>query len=98
MADVSVALFVRLEAADGQADALAEFLRNAKALVAQEPGTTVWYALRFGPTTFGIFDAFESEDGRQAHLNGAVAQGLGEHAELFAAPPSIEQVDVLASK
>jgi quinol monooxygenase YgiN len=98
MADVSVALFVRLEAADGQADALAELLRNAKTLVDQEPGTTVWYALRFGPTTFGIFDAFASEDGRRAHLDGAVAQGLADHPELFATPPAIEQVDVLASK
>ncbi|HMJ37536.1 MAG TPA: antibiotic biosynthesis monooxygenase [Baekduia sp.] len=98
MADVSVGLFVRLEAADGQSEALAEFLRSAKALVAQEPGTIVWYVLRFGPTTFGIFDAFAGEDGRQAHLAGAVAQGLADHPELFGAPPSIEQVDVLASK
>jgi quinol monooxygenase YgiN len=98
MEDVSVALLVRLEAADGQADALAEFLRNAKDLVMQEPGTTVWYGVRFGPTTFGIFDAFENEEGRQAHLAGAVAQALGEHPELFARPPSIEQLDVLASK
>jgi hypothetical protein len=77
---------------------VAQFLRNAKVLVDQEPGTTVWYALRFGPTTFGIFDAFESPDGRQAHLNGPVAEGLADHADLFATPPSIEQADVLASK
>ena len=55
-------------------------------------------AVKFGPSTFGIFDAFEDEDGRQAHLDGAVAQALGEHPELFASPPEIEQVDVLASK
>ncbi|MDX6701466.1 MAG: hypothetical protein QOF26_1692 [Baekduia sp.] len=98
MADVKNGLFVRLEAAAGQADALAEFLTNAQQLVAQEPGTVVWYAIRFDETTFGIFDAFADEDGREAHLNGAVAAGLAEHPELFAAPPAIEKVDVLASK
>ena len=95
---VKVGLFVRLEAASGKEDELAQFLTGAQSLVEQEPGTTVWYAVRFGPATFGIFDAFEEEDGRDAHLNGAVAQALGEHPELFASPPNIEQVDVLASK
>jgi quinol monooxygenase YgiN len=95
---VSVGLFVRLEAAPGRESDLADFLRGAEALVREEAGTTVWYALQFGPSTFGIFDAFEGEPGREAHLNGQVAQGLGEHADLFAQPPSIEQVDVLASK
>lgn len=95
---VRVGLYVRLEAAQGREQELADFLVNAQQLVAQEPGTIVWYALRFGPSTFGIFDAFEDEDGRQAHLSGAVAQGLQDHADLFATPPSLEQVDVLASK
>jgi quinol monooxygenase YgiN len=95
---VKVGLFVRLEAASGKEDELAQFLTGAQSLVEQEPGTTVWYAIRFDDSTFGIFDAFEDEDGRGAHLNGAVAQALGEHPELFASPPNIEQVDVLASK
>jgi quinol monooxygenase YgiN len=95
---VSVGLFVRLEAAEGRADDVAAFLQQGRELVEQEPGTTVWYALRFGPATFGIFDAFEGEDGRQAHLNGAVAKALGDNADLFATPPAIEQVDVIASK
>ena len=95
---VKVGLFVRLEAAGGKEDELERFLGGAQELVEQEDGTTVWYAVKFGPSTFGIFDAFEAEDGRQAHLNGAVAQALGEHPELFASPPEIEQVDVLASK
>ncbi|MCW2985153.1 MAG: hypothetical protein JWR63_2723 [Conexibacter sp.] len=98
MADVTVGLFVTLEAADGRAEDLATFLADAQALAAQEEGTVVWYALRFGETTFGIFDAFGSEDARQAHLGGAIAQGLADHPELFATPPAIEQVDVLASK
>jgi quinol monooxygenase YgiN len=95
---VTVGLFVRLEAAPGREAELATFLRNGLDLVQQEPGTTVWYAVQFGPSTFGIFDAFEEEAGREAHLNGAVAQGLGENADLFAEPPAIEQVDVLAAK
>ena len=95
---VKVGLFVRLEAAGGKEGELEQFLTGAQQLVEQEDGTTVWYAVKFGPSTFGIFDAFEGEDGRQAHLNGAVAQALGEHPELFASPPEIEQVDVLASK
>ncbi len=95
---VTVGLFVRLEAAQGKEQELEEFLTGAQSLVEQEPGTTVWYAVKLGPTTFAIFDAFEEESGREAHLNGAVAQGLGEHPELFAQPPSIEQADVLASK
>ena len=95
---VKVGLYVRLEAAQGREDDLSSLLQNARELVQQEPGTTVWYALRFGPSTFGIFDAFEDEDGRAAHLNGAVAQALGEHADLFAEEPKIEQVDVLAVK
>jgi quinol monooxygenase YgiN len=94
---VKVGLFVRLEAASGKENELAEFLTGARSLVEQEPGTTVWYAIRFDASTFGIFDAFEEEEGRQAHLNGAVAQALGEHPELFASAPNIEQVDVLAS-
>jgi quinol monooxygenase YgiN len=95
---VKVGLYVRLEAAQGREDDLANLLQGARELVEQEPGTTVWYALRFGPSTFGIFDAFEGEDGREAHLNGAVAKALGENADLFAEQPQIEQVDVLAVK
>ena len=95
---VTVGLFVRLEAAAGREDDLAALLTGAKALVDAEPGTIAWYALRFGPSTFGIFDAFEGEDGRATHLNGQVARALGENGDLFAESPSIEPVDVLAAK
>ena len=95
---VSVGLFVRLEAAQGKEAELQEFLTGAQQLAEQESSTTVWYAIKFGPATFGVFDAFEDDSGREAHLNGAIAQALGEHPELFAQPPNIEQVDVLASK
>ena len=64
-----------------------------------EPGTVAWFALQLGPTTFGVFDVFPDEAGRRAHLDGPVAAALMARAdELFASPPKIELLDVLASK
>jgi quinol monooxygenase YgiN len=100
MADsVTVALFVRLEAKPGKEAEVEKFLRGGLALVQQEPATTAWFGIRLGPKTFGIFDAFPNEAGRQAHLTGQVAAALmAKAAELFSQPPSIEKVDVLAAK
>lgn len=96
---VNVALFVRLEAKPGKEKEVESFLMSGLALVAEEPATTAWFAIRLGPSTFGIFDAFPDEAGRQAHLSGKVAVALmAKAAELFAEPPSIEKVDVLAAK
>lgn len=96
---VKKALLVRLEAKPGQEAAVEEFLRGGLSIVEQEPATTAWFALRMGPATFGIFDAFPDEAGRQAHLSGRVAAALkAKSAELFAEPPAIETVDVLAAK
>jgi quinol monooxygenase YgiN len=97
--DARVALWVRLEAKPGKESEVENFLRGGLAIVEQEPATTTWYALRLGPTTFGIFDTFPDESGRQAHLSGRVAAALKEKAsELFAEPPSISKVDVIAAK
>jgi hypothetical protein len=96
---VSVALFVRLEAKPGKEAEVESFLRSGLALVDGEPATTAWFGLRLGPSTFGIFDAFPGEAGRQAHLNGRVAAALMARAtELFSRPPAIEKADVLAAK
>jgi len=96
---VKVALLVRLEAKPGKEEEVANFLRGGLAIVQEEPATTVWFAIRLGPSTFGIFDAFPDESGRQAHLAGRVAAALKEKAaDLFAQPPAIEKVDVLAAK
>ncbi len=96
---VKVALLVRLEAKPGKEAEVESFLKSGLALVEEEPATTAWFAIRMGPTTFGIFDAFPDEAGRQAHLAGKVAAALmAKAAELFAEPPAIEQVDVLAAK
>jgi quinol monooxygenase YgiN len=96
---VNVALYVALEAKPGKEEAVAEFLRQGKALVEAEPATIAWFGVRLGPSTFAIFDAFPDEAGRQAHLSGKVAAALMTKAgELLAQPPTIRKADVLASK
>ena len=96
---VQVALWVRLEAKPGKEKAVADFLRSGLPLVQHEPATVAWVAIQMGPSTFGIFDAFANEAGRQAHLAGALASALMANAqELLAQPPEIKRVDVVASK
>ncbi len=96
---VSVALLARLEAKPGKEAEVEAFLKGALPIVEGEPETTAWFAIKMGPSTFGIFDAFPGEAGRQAHLSGDVAAALTARAEeLFSQPPAIEQIDVLASK
>jgi quinol monooxygenase YgiN len=96
---VSVGLFVRLESKPGKEAEVEAFLRGGLAVVEEEPATVAWFALRLGPSTFGIFDAFPDDAGRQAHLSGRVAAALMAKApELLARPPAIENVDVLAAK
>jgi quinol monooxygenase YgiN len=96
---VNVALFVRLEAKPGKESEVEAFLKSALPLVQAEPATTVWFGIRLGPTTFGIFDAFPDDAGRQAHLTGQVAAALmAKAADLLSSPPVIENVDVLAAK
>jgi quinol monooxygenase YgiN len=96
---VKVALFVRLEAKPGKEPDVERFLLDGLPLVEDEPATTAWFGIRLGPSTFGIFDAFPDEAGRAAHLSGKVAAALMAKAgELFATPPVIEKIDVLAAK
>ena len=96
---VKVALFVRLEAKPGKENDVAKFLETGLSMANQEATTPVWFALRLGPSTFGIFDAFYDESGRQAHLNGPIAKALmAKAAELFSRPPAIDKVDVLGAK
>jgi len=96
---LTVALWVVLEAKPGKEEEVAAFLRQGKPLVEEEPATIAWFGVKLGPSTFAIFDAFPDETGRQAHLSGKVAAALMAKAgNLLAKPPSIEKVDVLASK
>jgi len=94
-----LSLFVRLEAKPGKEADVAAFLNQGLALAQQEPTTLVWFALRLGPTTFGVFDAFADEAGRQAHLDGPIAKALMAQApNLLASPPVIERIEVLGAK
>jgi quinol monooxygenase YgiN len=96
---VTVGLLVRLEAKPGKESEVEQFLKSGLALVEEEPETDVWFAIRMGPSTFGIFDAFPTDAGRKAHLTGKVAAALMAKApDLLAQPPVIENVDVLAVK
>ncbi len=96
---VRVALLVRLEAKPGRESDVADLLESALPLANSETATTVWFALKLGPSTFGIFDAFADEAGRQAHLSGPIAAALMAKApDLLSQPPTIESVDVLAAK
>src|ERR1700741_4852281 len=96
---VKLALLVRLEAKPGKEKELEDLLTSALPLAQNEPGTIHWFALRIGPSTYGIFDSFEKEEGRQAHLNGPIAAALMARVpELLSQPPAIEQVDLLAGK
>ena len=91
--------YARLEANPGKEATVQDLLVSAVALANQEARTSVWFALKLGPSTFGVFDAFADEDGRQAHLNGPIAQALMVNAPaLLSTPPKIDPVDVLAAK
>ncbi|MEU2158908.1 antibiotic biosynthesis monooxygenase [Streptomyces sp. NPDC019396] len=91
-------LLARIEAKPEHAQEVQDLLTGAVTLAAQETGTTVWFALRLGPTTFGVFDAFADEEGRRAHLEGPIAKALMESTPLLAEAPGIRPVDVLAAK
>ena len=92
-------LLALLEAKPGKGDELAAFLQQGRELAAAEGGTVTWYAFKISDTTYGIFDTFEDEDGRQAHLNGQIPAALGQVAgDLLAGPPDIRTTDILAVK
>lgn len=92
-------LLATLKAKPGKGDELGEFLRKGRELAAQEDGTVTWYAFRLDDTTYGIFDTFESEDARQAHVNGQIPAALQDVApDLLAEDASISPIDVLAVK
>lgn len=96
---IKLGLFVRLEAKPGKEEEVAGFLKQALELANQEATTPVWFALRLGPTTFAVSDAFADEAGRQAHLNGPIAKALFAQApNLLASPPAIEQTEILGAK
>ena len=96
---VKLGLLALLEAKPGKSDELGAFLEAGRALAVQEAGTITWYAFKISDTTYGIFDSFETEDARQAHLGGEIPTALGQvAADLLAKDPDIRTVDVIAVK
>jgi quinol monooxygenase YgiN len=94
----AIGLLVRLEARPGKEADVEAFLKSAQPLALNEKGTLKWYAIKLGPRTFGIFDTFANEAGRNAHLTGDIAKALGGRAaELFAVPPQVDKIEILAS-
>ena len=95
---LSKALLVRLEALPGKENELADFLTEARSIVMEEPGTVAWFAIQFGPTTFGVYDVFPDDEARDAHLAGGVGQALGPNTGVLFSEPQIEKIDILADK
>jgi quinol monooxygenase YgiN len=96
---VELGLLALLEAKPGKGDELGAFLEAGRALAVAETGTVTWYAFKINDTEYGIFDSFETEDARQAHLNGEIPSALGQVApDLLAKDPDIRTVDVIAVK
>ncbi|MBA2555488.1 MAG: antibiotic biosynthesis monooxygenase [Geodermatophilaceae bacterium] len=96
---VTVGLLATLSAKPGKEAELAAFLESALPLAEQEPDTTAWFAVKIDDSTYGIFDVFPGDEGRQAHLNGPIAAALMEKADdLLSSPPDIKQIDIVAAK
>ncbi|SEQ82138.1 putative quinol monooxygenase [Lentzea albida] len=92
------ALLVRLEALPGKEAELAEFLTQARSIVMEEPGTVAWFAIQFGPSTFGVYDVFPDDEARDAHLAGGVGQALGPNTGVLFSEPQVEKIDIIADK
>ena len=96
---VKLGILARLEANAGKGEELAAFLRSGRDIAVREDGTVTWYAFRLDENTYGIFDTFETEEARQAHLNGDIPQALGQvAADLLASEPDIRTIDIVAVK
>jgi quinol monooxygenase YgiN len=96
---VKLGILALLKAKPGKGDDLADFLRSGREIAASEEGTVTWYAFKVDDATYGIFDTFESEEGRQAHLNGEIPKALGQvAADLLDSDPDIRTVEILAVK
>jgi quinol monooxygenase YgiN len=92
-------ILATLQARPGKESEVERFLQSASPLVEAETGTTTWFAFKIAPATFGIFDTFQNEEGRNAHVSGEVAKALFARAEeLFVTVPGIKTVDILAEK
>jgi quinol monooxygenase YgiN len=97
--DLKFGLLALVEAKPGKEQEVWDFLNGARDIVANEPDTKTWYAFRVSSDTFGIFDTFETEEGRQAHLDGAIPAALAEYGpNLLAKDPDIRLIELIAVK
>jgi quinol monooxygenase YgiN len=96
---VTLGLLAQLEAKQGKGDQLGAFLRAGRDLALAENGTVTWYAFKLDDTHYGIFDTFETEDARQAHINGEIPKAMAQVAsDLLASEPDIQPIDMIAVK
>jgi quinol monooxygenase YgiN len=97
---VKYSIWAQINAKPGKEQELENFLKSAQPLAEQEELTVTWYAVKMGPGSFGIFDTFEDEAGREAHLNGEIAKALfsEETKALLAGPPNVSKIDIIAAK
>jgi quinol monooxygenase YgiN len=94
-----LAIWAQVEAKPGKEQEVEEFLKSAQPLAVAEKGTTTWYAVKLGPSTFGIYDTFPAEKDREAHLTGDIAKALFAKAkDLFSKPPEVHKLNILAAK
>lgn len=95
-----LALYGELKAKPGKEAEVEAFLKQGAEMAKAEPGTIHWYAIKEDrPGVYGIFDTFDDEAGRDAHLNGAIAAALMAKADdLFSEPPAIRKIDLVAEK
>lgn len=94
-----LAIWAEIEAKPGKEQDVASFLKSAQSMAEREQGTITWYAMRLGPSKFGIFDTFSDEKGRDAHINGEIAKSLfARSKDLFVKDPEIHKLDLLAAK
>ena len=94
-----LAIWAQLEAKPGKEKEVEAFLKSAQPLAVKEGATLSWYAIKMGPGKYGIFDTFNDENGRNAHLNGEIAKALFAKADqLLAQAPKIDKPEILASK
>src|SRR5882672_10445896 len=94
-----LAIWAQLNAKPGKEQEVEKFLKSAQPLAEREEGTINWYAVKMAPGSYGIFDTFADDSGRNAHLTGEIAKALAARAgELFAEPPEIHKLEILAAK
>ena len=93
------AIWVMLKAKAGKEAEVEAFLKQGATMTQNETQTVTWYGVKIAPGVYGVFDTFDDEEGRDAHLNGDIAKTLMAKApELFENQLQIEKLEILASK